>query len=281
MYTTRFYRTWTRAGTLRRFRVRNGSSDLEIAAGFDCTETACRLLRRARRAVKDRIGRDPHFGTSLAPLPVAGGEPEPVATMLRAGREWDVGPMAAVGGAIAGFVGRGLASRGPVIVENGGDIYARGPGELVVGLYAGEESPFGRAVEFCVDASGGVDRASREQPHRPGGGLLPCLPGDVGRGGGAGQLRRAAQRRRAPGWFGAENHAAVQLPEGPGDSGGAEAADSRGHLQAVQARGASAGQRRLSATSSLCWGPPGRGRPPAAAPAGCRRGPPGVWRPGR
>lgn len=156
MYTTRFYRKWTRTGALRRFRVRNGSSDLEIAAGFDCTETACRLLRRARRAVEDRIGRDPHFGTSLAPLPVLGDEPEPVASMLRAGRDWDVGPMAAVAGAIAGFVGRGLASRGPVIVENGGDIYARGPGELVVRLYAGEESPFGRCVEFCVDASDGV-----------------------------------------------------------------------------------------------------------------------------
>ena len=156
MYTTRFYRSWTRPGTLRRFRVRNGSSDLEIAAGFDCTERACRLLRRARGAVEGRIGRDPHFGTSLAPLPVFGGEPEPVASMLRAGREWNVGPMAAVAGAIAGFVGRGLAPRGPVVVENGGDIYARGPGELVVRLYAGDESPFGRGVEFCVDASGGV-----------------------------------------------------------------------------------------------------------------------------
>jgi len=156
VYTTRFYREWTRTGALRRFRVRNGSSDLEIAADFDCTETACRLLRRARRTVLDRIGRDPHFGTSLAPLPVSGGEPEPVASMLRAGREWDVGPMAAVAGAVAGFVGRGLAPRGPVIVENGGDIYASGPGDLVVRLYAGEGSPFGSAVEICVDASEGM-----------------------------------------------------------------------------------------------------------------------------
>lgn len=156
MYTTRFYRKWTRTSPLRRFRATDGSSDLEIAAGCDCTETACRLLRRARGAVEDRIGRDPHFGTSLAPLPVSGREPEPVASMLRAGREWDVGPMAAVAGSIAGFVGRGLSGRGPVVVENGGDIYARGPGKLVVRLYAGEESPFGRVVEFCVDASGGV-----------------------------------------------------------------------------------------------------------------------------
>lgn len=156
MYTPRFYREWTRPGPLRRFRVRSGPSDLEVASADDCTERACRLLFRARRTVERRIERQPDFRTSLAPLPVAGGEPEPVASMLRAGREWDVGPMAAVAGAIAGFVGRGLSPEEPLIVENGGDVYARGPGELLVGLYAGEGSPFGRSPGFVVDASGGV-----------------------------------------------------------------------------------------------------------------------------
>ncbi len=156
VYTWRFYREWTRPGPLRRIRVRSGSSDLEIAAGLDCTEEACRLLFRARRTIRERISKEPRFETALTPLEAAGGEPEPVASMLRAGRDWNVGPMAAVAGAIAGFVGRGLASRGTVIVENGGDIYARGPGELALRLYAGEKSPFGGTVEFAVDASEGV-----------------------------------------------------------------------------------------------------------------------------
>jgi len=156
VYTWRFYRRWT-GGGLNRFRILAGESDLEIAAGDDCMEEACVLLRRARLPILRRIRRDPHFETSLAPIQDTRGSEEPVASMLRASRLWDVGPMAAVAGAISGFVGRGLAKRhGTVIVENGGDIYARGPEELVLRLYAGESSPFRGSVDLAVEASDGI-----------------------------------------------------------------------------------------------------------------------------
>jgi hypothetical protein len=43
-----------------------------------------------------------------------------------------------------------------VIVENGGDIYARTDGELRCAVYAGERSPFGDRLAFAVDARDGV-----------------------------------------------------------------------------------------------------------------------------
>lgn len=156
-YTWRYYREWSRPAGLRRFRVLQGQTDLEIAAGRDCTELACRLLSRARRAVLQRVEADPRFLESLVPVAAGGTEPEPVASMLRAAALWDVGPMAAVAGAIAGAVGRGLRKAVPAaVVENGGDIFAFGGGDLVLGLYAGEDSPFRRSVSFSVDVSRGA-----------------------------------------------------------------------------------------------------------------------------
>jgi len=156
-YTWKFYRGWSHPAGLRRFRVLQGQSDLEIAAGRDCTVSACRLLDRARRVVSGRIEADPHFLTSLSPVDATEGEPEPVASMVRAAALWNVGPMAAVAGAVAGAVGRGLRQRVPAaIVENGGDIFAFGGGSLALSLYAGEESPFRSSLSFSVDVSKGV-----------------------------------------------------------------------------------------------------------------------------
>ena len=55
---------------------------------------------------------------SIVPDPAA---PSLVQQMLRAGQAANVGPMAAVAGAIAEFVGEALASP-EVIIENGGDL---------------------------------------------------------------------------------------------------------------------------------------------------------------
>jgi len=43
-----------------------------------------------------------------------------------------------------------------VIVENGGDVFARSSEPVTCGLYAGERSPFRDRVAFRVDATAGV-----------------------------------------------------------------------------------------------------------------------------
>ncbi len=66
-----------------------------------------------------------------------------VKTMAEAAEKAGVGPMAAVAGAIAEYVGRELLpfSR-EVIVENGGDIFLKTQKTRSIGIYAGESSPF-------------------------------------------------------------------------------------------------------------------------------------------
>jgi len=61
--------------------------------------------------------------------------------MAKAGKKVGVGPMAAVAGAIAEFVGRDLLDYSPeVIIENGGDIFMKSLKVRNIGIYAGNSS---------------------------------------------------------------------------------------------------------------------------------------------
>lgn len=74
--------------------------------------------------------------------------------MQRASTATAVGPMAAVAGAMAEFVGRGLLAAGAqeVVVENGGDIFLARRQECVVGIFAGT-SPLSNRVGIRIDPS--------------------------------------------------------------------------------------------------------------------------------
>ena len=65
-----------------------------------------------------------------------------VRDMLTAGEQASVGPMAAVAGAIAEYVGRGLIDAGcqEIIVENGGDIFLSRPLSTIIAIFAGSSS---------------------------------------------------------------------------------------------------------------------------------------------
>lgn len=65
--------------------------------------------------------------------------PPIVRDMLKASITANVGPMAAVAGAMAEFVGKDMEPKSSqVIVENGGDIYANSKVDLRVGIFAAE-----------------------------------------------------------------------------------------------------------------------------------------------
>ncbi len=69
--------------------------------------------------------------------------PQIVKAMAKAAADVGVGPMAAVAGAIAECVGKELlAFSEEVIVENGGDIFLKTLKRRLVGVYAGDNSPF-------------------------------------------------------------------------------------------------------------------------------------------
>ena len=95
-----------------------------------------------RALLEKYIERHPEFLTALTPLPVEEDAPQMVKAMLETTKEVGVGPMAAVAGAIAEYVGNDLLPFSPeVIVENGGDIFLKTLERRLIGVYAGE-SPF-------------------------------------------------------------------------------------------------------------------------------------------
>jgi len=98
------------------------------------------------------MDRDAEFAASLVPHEVLNETPELARRMAAAAARFGVGPMAAVAGAVAEYVGDGI--EGDVIVENGGDIYARSQQPLTVNLHAGERSPFAGKVKFLVRTGG-------------------------------------------------------------------------------------------------------------------------------
>jgi hypothetical protein len=133
------YRGRVRGGRLKPFSLRVEQSDLFMRAQTDLTSPALELVIEGRRRIEDWAATRPEFLTSLKPLAYASPAPSPVREMLEAGRRAGVGPMAAVAGALADYVGQGLMPMSPqgVVVENGGDIFLFSPKPMVVGLFAG------------------------------------------------------------------------------------------------------------------------------------------------
>lgn len=155
MYTSRYYRTWTAGRELCKFKILNNESDIEITADRDLSTQACKFLYEARRSITRYISAHPEFLTTHSPISESG--VGVIGSMLSASSKWDVGPMAAVAGTIAQYIGKKLSPLSEtVIVENGGDIYAKSLEPVTCSVYSGEESPFGRAIGFTVDANAGV-----------------------------------------------------------------------------------------------------------------------------
>ncbi len=163
-YRERVYRAWHRQDDLVHFQVAIKESDLDVGVRRevftpDLARRTAELVRRVRRDIEDYIASDPVFATTLEPHAVPETAPAVVRAMAAAAASAGVGPMAAVAGAVAEWVGRALTrlSR-DVVVENGGDIYLRSRRGRLIGVFAGP-SPFTSrlALEIAAaDASGGL-----------------------------------------------------------------------------------------------------------------------------
>ena len=153
-YRKRTYRNCVDHGELISFEVRIRETDLHILAGKDLRDEAGAAVFRYRSQLEGYIARHPEFATALRPLPADLTAPPIVKAMLAAGLAAEVGPMAAVAGAMAEYVGLDLlaAGAGEVVVENGGDIYFCRGQESVVGIFAGA-SPLSSRVGLKIAAS--------------------------------------------------------------------------------------------------------------------------------
>jgi len=142
-YVERSYRRQFRQEDLTYFQVVVRQTDLSIGVRRDrfslaLTRWVEEIARDERVLLENYIKSDPVFLNTLQPHAVSPDAPPIAADMADAARRAGVGPMAAVAGAFAQYVGKALARRSKdVIVENGGDIYLRSTRQRRIGVFAG------------------------------------------------------------------------------------------------------------------------------------------------
>ena len=141
----RSYRQIARAGNLLSFRVEIKETDLWISAPQILEKEAVDLVLEGRHQIESYMKANSGFKSSLIPWEEDPFAPFLVKEMTKASRIVGVGPMAAVAGAIAQFVGEGLLKiTDQVIVENGGDVFMKTGRKATVSIFAGDSPLSGK-----------------------------------------------------------------------------------------------------------------------------------------
>ncbi len=168
MFEPRFYRQRLNAKDLFKFEVKIGETDIFIRANCDLSKIAFRFTRFLRYQIQKYIQLHFSFLKSLEPLEVDIEAPKIVQVMQAASLKAGVGPMAAVAGALAEFVGKELREKSPeIIVENGGDIYLNTSKKRLVQIYSGA-SRLGKKIAIEIkpeDSPLGICTSSRTVGH--------------------------------------------------------------------------------------------------------------------
>ena len=132
------YRKRVHPRDLISFRVLIKETDLLVSSSRDLTQQTKERVYHYRRQLEDYIRSKSDFLSTLLPFPEDPFAPEIIREMISATRMFGVGPMAAVAGAIAQFVGSDLLKHTEeVIVENGGDIFVKTKRPVTVSIFAG------------------------------------------------------------------------------------------------------------------------------------------------
>lgn len=154
MYKERDYRQCVKSDDLVTFEVKEEETDLLISASKDLEKQARASVLNYRKDIKNYIQSNNSFYTSLEPIEVEKNAPEIIKIMATAAKEAGVGPMAAIAGAIAEFVAKDLLPfTDEVIIENGGDIFIKTKRERLLGVYAGDASPFTGKMNLRIKPS--------------------------------------------------------------------------------------------------------------------------------
>jgi hypothetical protein len=150
MYEERTYRNLIKTDDLVKFEVIVKETDLLVRAERDLSNETREFVLKYRRQIEAYIEMNPEFQRSLIPLKEDPYAPEIVREMIRTSRLAQVGPMAAVAGAMAESVSKDLLKLSKeVIVENGGDIYLATSRERTIGIFAGD-SPLSLKIGIVI-----------------------------------------------------------------------------------------------------------------------------------
>ena len=150
-YKDRTYRQNIESQGLVSSHVSVKETDLHILADGEIEQQALDLVYQFRNQLENYIAARPEFLTALVPIDRDILAPPIVRQMLKAASLVDVGPMAAVAGAIAEFVGFGLLNQGidEIIIENGGDIFIKRNKECITSIFAGR-SPLNQKLGIKI-----------------------------------------------------------------------------------------------------------------------------------
>ena len=151
-YKERKYRNLIEGKDLITFQVKEAESDLYIRANQALSFYPRQMLLNFRGQIENYIDSHPLFKSTLLPYSQDKKAPEIIKSMIRTTALCGVGPMAAVAGAIAEFVGKELLNySSEVIVENGGDIFIKSNKLRKVSVFAGS-SPFSQRIILKIGA---------------------------------------------------------------------------------------------------------------------------------
>lgn len=150
MYEDRAYRGYMKAQDLVSFNITEFESDLQVFAKINLEKEARHALQKYRNQLIEYIKKDPDFYTSLKPVDPKTYAPEIAAAMCHAAKAANVGPMAAVAGAICKYVSLSLLRHSDeIIIENGGDIFMKTKKDRRILIYAGD-SPFSNNIGLLL-----------------------------------------------------------------------------------------------------------------------------------
>lgn len=108
----------------------------------EAIDAAIEAVEHHRLEIETYVRFRPDFAKTLQPIPVDTNAPLIIQKMTNAATEADVGPMAAVAGALADLAVEAMVRSGSriSIVEDGGEISAISEESFTVGLYAGQNA---------------------------------------------------------------------------------------------------------------------------------------------
>lgn len=147
----RTFRNYIKADNLIKFEVIEKETDLLIQADSNLFEKALSSVLKCRAEIEKYIGLNPQFAKSYSPLSLRSYATPIIKAMAAAAKKVRVGPMAAVAGAIAEFVGKDLLPlTNELIIENGGDLFLKINQPRKFDINSGQ-SPFSEKIALEID----------------------------------------------------------------------------------------------------------------------------------
>lgn len=155
-YTERSYRSRFSDDGRRWFCVKFLESDLWIGVDSGSYRASMEdevyaMLVELRRSMDAYLLMDPAYKAALTPYDAGLEAPDILKEMSRISHKTGIGPMSAVAGAVAKHVADFLGTK-EVIVENGGDIYAKATSDMDISVFAGQ-SPLSEKVGLHIPAA--------------------------------------------------------------------------------------------------------------------------------